>query len=1050
MKRVLTYFFIIQLLAVGQLFSQSYKFKFFDLESGLPELFIYDIIQDSNGYLWIATGSGLVKFDGINFKVYNQKSNLPSAFITKCFIDTDNVLWLGHNNGQISFYKDGKFSMLAVNDTLNSTINDIEIDNSGNIWFAAQSEGLLKLGTDEKTYFYQIKDLLLYAIYPIDSSNIIIGTNEGVFIYNITENQLIDIENNPYSAVYAFAVDNSGKIWFCAEDDGLYNIVCDKNCIAQKVNTPVDLNNIKSMDIKFDVDGNLWLSTFGNGVFQLIIKDNNIIDYVNYNQNNGLITNNIKCVYQDKEKIFWFGTYGEGLGMMSNDYFKFYKNHDKSYSNNYTALFSYKDYIIAASEGNIIRFNTDSINNWEVFNLFNDRTITSLYYDAGDIIWVGTAKNGLYKYNLSTGNIEKINLSEDFLTNSINYIDKFGNHLWIATKNGIVKYNIEAGEVFIYNTSNGLPHNNINSINIDNNENVWIATQSNYVYVLTSDTVKRYEFTDSKDIIKINAVMRDKNGRIWVASYGNGVFVADNNGYINLTVENGLSSNYCYGIIQDVNENIWIGHRKGLSRILHDLSVKSYGKEKGIDVDFNLNAVCKDKNDRIWFGTSDGLIEYDYRYDKRNKIPPYVNIEKIFFSDKEVEFSENIEMPYSVYKLKIEFVGISFSDPGSVKYKYMLKGYDLDWNETSERVVNYKRLEDGDYEFLIKAANADGVWSEKPVSFKIYIKPPLWKRAWFIILVIVIIAYVIYLIIKIRERNHRKLQEYLQKTLDERTREVIKQKEEIELQKNKLEQANIELESKNKDITDSINYAQRIQAAILPHAGKLKEFFNESFIFYRPRDIVSGDFYWFDKMNDKIILICADATGHGVPGAFMSLIGITIIKDLIKTHSLESPAKLLSLLDKEIINTLNQEGINSRWTYDGYDMSICFIDTSENKLIFASAMRPAYLYKNKQLIQLKGTRYPIGGGIIREKAFEDNVIDFKMGDSIYLFSDGYPDQFGGQSGKKMKMNRFKEILLEVANEDFEKQREIIENNFDIWKGNYSQIDDVLVIGVKNS
>jgi serine phosphatase RsbU (regulator of sigma subunit) len=332
------------------------------------------------------------------------------------------------------------------------------------------------------------------------------------------------------------------------------------------------------------------------------------------------------------------------------------------------------------------------------------------------------------------------------------------------------------------------------------------------------------------------------------------------------------------------------------------------------------------------------------------------------------------------------------------------------------------------------------------------ISPPIWKKLWFIVLLSAIIIYIIYLIIKIRERNHRKMQEYLKKTLDERTKEVVEQKEEIELQRDQLEQTNKVLESKNKDITDSINYAQRIQAAILPSKTTLQKYFKSSFIFYRPRDIVSGDFYWFEKYHDKFIILCADATGHGVPGAFMSLISITLIKDIIKTSDPDHPGMILTKLDNEIKNTLNQEIDADIKTHDGLDVSVCIIDLNTNFLTYASALRPLFVFASGEMKYIKGSRFPVGGVKTTQKNFEEVKIQLSQGDSIYMFTDGYPDQFGGgdmyEGGKKMKMIRFKNIISKIIHEDINRQYETIENEFDSWKGKYPQIDDVLVIGIK--
>ena len=271
-----------------------------------------------------------------------------------------------------------------------------------------------------------------------------------------------------------------------------------------------------------------------------------------------------------------------------------------------------------------------------------------------------------------------------------------------------------------------------------------------------------------------------------------------------------------------------------------------------------------------------------------------------------------------------------------------------------------------------------------------------------------------------------------------RTKEVHKQKEEIE--------------RKNKDITDSINYAQRIQFSVLPTSATLLSHCSEAFIFYRPRDIVSGDFYWFDYFHetDRLLIVCADSTGHGVPGAFMSLIGATLIKDITRRPDVKNPADLLYCLDQSVQSTLNQNR-DSEQTHDGMDIIVCDINTKTNLLRIASAMRPYIVYQGGNRTIYKGSRASIGGLHYTDsetKVFDLNEIQLAKGDTLYMYSDGYADQFGGPDGKKMKTNRLYNILNDIQNRDMNEQHRVLQENFYLWKGDTEQVDDVLMIGVK--
>ena len=511
-----------------------------------------------------------------------------------------------------------------------------------------------------------------------------------------------------------------------------------------------------------------------------------------------------------------------------------------------------------------------------------------------------------------------------------------------------------------------------------------------------------------------------------------------NDSVINITVKEGLKSNYCYSIISDDSLYVWIGHRLGLSRVnINTLKVTVFDSDNGINGDFNQNAAILQKNkDELYFGATNGLVSYDVKEGFKEKTEPKTNILHVFISDKEYDFRKPIVLPYSAYKLRIEYIGLNYADPEAVSYQYKLEGYDLDWSEiTTSRVALYPRVEDGEYTFLLKAINSDGVVTKIPVSISIRVKLPVWKTWWFISILSIIIILLVIIIIKYRERKQKQIQEYLEERLDERTREVVEQKEEIEI--------------KNRDITDSINYAQRIQSSILPPIKRLQQYFSGSFIFYQPRDIVSGDFYWFDKMNEnKFVIVCADSTGHGVPGAFMSMIGTTLIKDVCVRNDIDAPSKILFNLDKELRSTLNQN-MEAEQSNDGMDIIVCEIDIRSSYLRYASAMRPMIIYRGGEQIYIKGSRNSVGGQYDKdEKIFKDEGIQLDKGDLIYMFSDGYPDQFGGSVGKKFKMVRLKNLIEDIHQKPMEEQYEYVKSTFNLWREDFEQVDDVLFMGIK--
>jgi serine phosphatase RsbU (regulator of sigma subunit) len=257
-----------------------------------------------------------------------------------------------------------------------------------------------------------------------------------------------------------------------------------------------------------------------------------------------------------------------------------------------------------------------------------------------------------------------------------------------------------------------------------------------------------------------------------------------------------------------------------------------------------------------------------------------------------------------------------------------------------------------------------------------------------------------------------------------------------------------ELEIQNLEITDSINYARRIQSSILPDLKRLKEHFKEAFVMFYPRDIVSGDFYWFDKLDDdKFVLVCADSTGHGVPGAFMSMIGSTLLQDIVSRQRITKPSEILTMLDKQIFSTLNQNlevGVSN----DGMDIIVCEFSLKNRHVRFASAMRPVLIVMGGESYYIKGNRASVGGQTVSEKYFDDQEYYLNEGDSIYMFTDGLPDQFGGAEGKKMKIARLKTFIEDIHTLPVDQQKEAIAKYYMEWKGSYEQVDDILFMGVK--
>jgi serine phosphatase RsbU (regulator of sigma subunit) len=369
--------------------------------------------------------------------------------------------------------------------------------------------------------------------------------------------------------------------------------------------------------------------------------------------------------------------------------------------------------------------------------------------------------------------------------------------------------------------------------------------------------------------------------------------------------------------------------------------------------------------------------------------------------------------------------------------------------------------------------NEDGVKSKQDSIFSFEIAPPFWKTKWFIFLVLFSISVSIYLFIFFRTLNLRRAKEKLEIQVKERTNE-------IELKNFTLQKANLIISNKNKEITDSINYAKKIQEAILPSKNIIKELFPESFILFKPKDIVSGDFYWFTHLSnqnpllagltgatenprlmqkneigkDVVVVAVADCTGHGVPGAFMCMIGTSLLNQVVQENIDGLPSSILTMLNSGIQTALKQ---TQSETQDGMDIALCSIDRKNKSISFSGAMRPLHIFRKKivdgkqtvEFEEMKPDKNPIGGIHGRDdKHFTQQNTTYQIGDTIYLFSDGFADQFGGENGKKLMTKKFRELVSGIQHLTMEEQYFYLENFMEKWKNGYDQVDDILIMGIR--
>ncbi len=458
----------------------------------------------------------------------------------------------------------------------------------------------------------------------------------------------------------------------------------------------------------------------------------------------------------------------------------------------------------------------------------------------------------------------------------------------------------------------------------------------------------------------------------------------------------------------------------------------------------NIRYLKSDENKNLW--VIDGLNHISqilYTDSLPQKESANVYIENIINKNGERLSLNNLNLEKEELPLRVSILTPFYLRPELVDHQYYIENFDQDWRSwTDDRYIEIPYLPPGDYKLHIRARNVLGKISSAVVT-DFYIKEPkpaFTDSIWFYILIAFGILGFLYLIVILRERKLLSDKKILESKVLERTEEIARQKGEIEKQKD-------EISHQKQEMTDSIAYGKRIQSAILPPKDTLREIMPEFFIYYKPRDIVSGDFYWVSEKDNKVIIAVADCTGHGVPGAFMSILGNSLLDEIRNNYKITTASTILNRLRRNLKVALHQTGRDYE-TKDGMDMSLCIFDKKSYLLQFAGAYNPLYIIRDGELRIINGDKMPIGIHYQKETPFTNHKIRLKSQDSIYLFTDGYTDQFGGPEDKKYKIIRFRNLLLKIHRKLMHQQKKIIARELNEWMGNNDQVDDILIMGLR--
>ena len=1011
----------------------------FGTEEGLSGVQINDIDQDSLGYLWVATENGVSRFDGKQSKNFTKKDGLGSSICTSILSDSRNRVWVGHQSDGLSMIDHDSVIVYAEESGfLNNQVNDVFETSDGKIWVGTFG-GVSIFDGKDWTSLTKENGLVsnnIHAIYEDLEGLVWLGTY-GSGLNVVTPSAILSIHqgsgliNNYVTSISQkptgeMLIGTLGGLSIYYEDV-FKNITSTEGLINNQINAITQK------------DDAIWLGSF-NGVDRLL--DNAITGLTD---ENGLPANEILSVFCDDEENVWVGS-RNGLSKISNLAFGHYSSTDELdiyptdiYRDSNGSIW------VANDAGGVLKYNGYAFEPAFEDPDINDHQISAICEDGEGNIWFGTADfGGLFQW---TG--EKLFIYSDefgLADNNINCLgtDTDGN-LLIGTPSGLSKF--DGMDFSIIYLSDDLNTNHITAIT--SREDGILVTGSIDGSVFSIDgTMATQIFAEEAIVTPITDILH-YNDQLIITTDGQGLFIGKNGTVDQLSEKEGITDLRLMSVTR-IGETLYVGSKSGLIRISWEGSqpvVSSFGSADGFTSKECIPDAILAESEVLWVGTSKGLTQVNPKEISKNRRTPQTFVHELQLFYKTVNWKSkgfetnghglpiDLELSYQDNYLRFFFKGINHTAPDQVTYKWMLGGFENDWNPSSgQEQANYPNLPAGDYTFKLIACNGQGICLEDPVEFSFSITPPFWQTLWFYALVFVALLLGTYGFIKRRERVLLEEKRVLETTVAERTKELREQKEIVEHQ--------------NEHITEGIEYAKNIQMAILPSEADLKQAFKGQFVLYRPKELVGGDFYWVYHQGDVVWAAAVDCTGHGVSGAFMSMIGSDLLNQIIIEKRVNDPATVLLEMDKGIKLAFAQSAKEFE-SDQGMDLSLIRVNKKERTLAYAGALRPLYMLVGEEFQDIDGDRFPISCGDTDDKSFTTHNIELKEKTSIYLFSDGFADQFGGPKGKKFMIGRLRKLIQEHGALSMAEQRVMIEKAFDDWKGDdFPQIDDVLMMGME--
>lgn len=1082
------------------------KFRHLTAEDGLSDNFTDVVFQDSYGFIWIGTRDGLDRYDGYEIKSYRNKENdttsLAANYVWSIFEDSRKRLWISSMPGGISIYNREKDNFQRIyfeeDFELKNYVGRIIEDDFHFIWVGT-AYGVLRIDVSgNKKWFTRAADSTSFeGLYSLslckdNRQQVWMSNKQGLFRFNRPSNSFLRIDPVPEDKesvwngqCWHIMCDSYGFIWLATNRNGLIRYNPRTNTFKQwavGVNNKVFLSN-EIAHIYEDKKQNLWIGSINGGLylFDRITESFTRFTYDNSNERS-INANSISEVTSDSYGNLWISTHGGGVNIINyqENVFKHCKKMSgdpNSLSHNYVSCF-YQDIMgniwIGTDGGGLNLFNrqTGMFTVYNTSNGLKSNAVTSICANDDNSIWVGTWAGGVMLFDIQTRTftpIEKIIPCEYAKQiQNVKTLCKEDSLLWIGSyRDGLFAADIKHKK--IYNSQ--IPCRDflrecysLNATNVlfkDSHGRLWIGTVWG-LYMYDGKNFHQYlhKEHDSKTLTDnyINAIYEDHNRKVWIGSLGLDLYDEAHDKFIRFKEKYPTLPRTVKAIAEDDNHRFWISSNEGLYKFSTETgAVKQYTFDDGLQGNqFYLKSSMRSQSGELYFGGTNGFNFFNPNALKDNKTLPevYINQVKLIFNKKsktvenlvvvkDVMFKDSLILNYAESRiLNIDYLALNPASNSKIEYARRLEGFEDEWHMSgNERRATYTNLSPGTYVFQIKASNNYGYWNNVGDSLTITILSPWWREWWFISLIVLTGILILFGFYRFRVYKIEKEKRDLEHKIEVRTSELNEKKKEAE--------------AHNRDVKSSLTYARRIQDAILPDLKMIREHITDSFAFFAPRDEVSGDFFWYHRVvspsgSVRIIIASVDCTGHGVPGAFMSMIGNDLLWNIVDSYKITKPSEILYHLHLGLTEKLRTRDRNIA---DGMDISICVIDRQKQIVEFAGAHNPLVFIRDGQYNVIKGDKYGIGGKIYDnevERSFTNHTIPI-LDDQptwFYIFTDGFEDQFGGPNDKKYLNKRLYEFLLKIHKGTPHDQQYALSDELDNWMGNRDQVDDILIVGFK--